>query len=563
MHSYSEFFPHRSPDDELDCVPLIMAGLRGAPHTTLLCIDGLAISRAEVVARVGRLQQWLAARGLVKGDRVALMLGNHAEHIYLIYALLLSGLVWVPVNTRLRKAGLDYVIEHAGPALFIAEPLFDDVLAEVAPGTVPRIELPQLVLQAARYPHGAPRAVALAHDDPLCIMYTSGTTGAPKGVVFTHRMMRIAGEAVMLVADVRPGDRLFLWEPLCHIGGAQMLLMPFFEAVELHVVPGFSATAFWSQIARAGATQVHYLGGILDILMQLPPQAAPHAHTLRAAWGAGVGVAAWQATRERLGLELRECYGMTECSSFATLNTSGKPGSIGRPLPWITVELLDDQGAPVIPDETTRTGEIVLSSPVDGVFLPAYLENPEATHQALRAGKLHTGDSARRDLDGDLFFVGRRTDSMRVRGENVSAWEIERVFAAHPAIRTTAAVGVETLIGEQDIMLYVQFEDAVSPSGSTPTWSELHSWAAQRLAAFQLPRYYQAIAQFELTPSERVRKHLLPRSVQDAWNSGLAGTGPRAGRGTVAKKRDEKQPGKQDEKHREEAARNDPSRPIA
>jgi crotonobetaine/carnitine-CoA ligase len=222
-----------------------------------------------------------------------------------------------------------------------------------------------------------------------------------------------------------------------------------------------------------------------------------------------VSAAAWEPIQARLGVRLRECYGMTECSSFATANVTGKPGSIGRALPWIDVELLDENGRPVKEGEA---GEIVLSSKVEGTFLPAYLKHSEATKAALRNGRLHTGDRARRDADGDLFFVGRQTDSMRVRGENVSAWEIERVFAAHPAIRASAAIGVASPIGEQDILLNVQFRDV------PVDWETIDAWARERLASFQLPRYYRAVDGFELTASERIRKHLLPRTVDDAWD---------------------------------------------
>jgi carnitine-CoA ligase len=277
----------------------------------------------------------------------------------------------------------------------------------------------------------------------------------------------------------------------------------------LHAVPRFSASQFWPQIERAGATQLHYLGGVLDILMQLPESEQPAAHTLRVAWGAGVSAASWEAIQARLKVSLRECYGMTECSSFATANLTGKPGSIGRALPWIDIELLDENGQRV---QDGEAGEIVLSSKVEGTFLPTYLNNPDATKAALRDGRLHTGDRARRDADGDLFFIGRQTDSMRVRGENVSAWEIERIFAAHPAIRASAAIGVASAIGEQDILLNVQFKD------EPVAWPALHAWAQERLASFQLPRYYRAVSAFELTASERVKKHLLSRNTEDAWD---------------------------------------------
>jgi crotonobetaine/carnitine-CoA ligase len=514
MHRYSQYFPQRHPDDALDCAPLIAAGLQQDASRTVLHFDERAVTCAEAAQRAAQLQGWFTRQKLVAGDRVAVMLGNCPEHIHLIYALMLSGLVWVPVNTKLRGAGLEYLLEHAEPKLFVSEAEFDAVIDGIECGNTRRVMLPEFVASDMSASLLTPPIDA---HDPLCVIYTSGTTGAPKGVVFTHRMMRIASEAALRVADVRPGDRLFLWEPLCHIGGAQMLLLPFLERVGLFVVPRFSATQFWQQIAHSRATQLHYLGGVLDILMQLPDAARPASHTLRVGWGAGVSAAAWHAVESRLRLRLRECYGMTECSSFATLNDSGKPGSIGKPLPWINVELLDERGAPVTDGEA---GEIVLSSRVEGTFLPTYLKNGEATRAALRNGKLHTGDSARRDADGDLFFVGRRTDSMRVRGENVSAWEIERVFASHPAIQASAAIGVASAIGEQDILLNVQFKSAAVD------WDSLHEWAAQRLASFQLPRYYRAVSQFELTASERIRKHLLPRTVDDAWDRTQATIAP-------------------------------------
>lgn len=502
MHRYPEYFAHRHAQDALDCVPLLAAGLRGEPTRSVAYFEGHAITCGDIARRVAQWQRWFAREGLLPGERIAVMLGNSADHVHLIYALMLSGLVWVPVNTKLRAAGLEYLLRHAAPKRFIVDDEFDAVTATIDCGVARRTRLPALDPADAHDPHAAPPAFATPRidvSDPLCIIYTSGTTGAPKGVVFTHRMMRIASEAALRVADVRQGDRLFLWEPLCHIGGAQMLLLPFLETVTLHAVPRFSASRFWTQVRQAGATQLHYLGGVLDILMQLPPEP----HSLRVAWGAGVSLSAWEPIQSRLNVRLRECYGMTECSSFATANLTGKPGSIGRALPWIDIELLDDTGQPV---EEGAAGEIVLSSRVDGTFLPAYLDNPDATRAALRRGKLHTGDRARRDADGDLFFIGRQTDSMRVRGENVSAWEIERIFAAHPAVRASAA------IGEQDILLNVQFKE------SPVAWDALHAWAGERLASFQLPRYYRAVAEFEMTASERVKKHLLSRGVEDAWD---------------------------------------------
>lgn len=511
MHAYGEFFPQRSREDQLTTAPLIHAGLMMDEQAVRITFEGRSLKTAQLRQRVAALQQVLAAQGLTAGQRVAVMLGNSDAQIVLIYALILSGLVWIPINTKLRGPGLDYPFEHARPDLVVGDGEFAPLLAASAAGQLPYLAIDELQQAAQGVGDVGLQLVDSAADAPLCVIYTSGTTGAPKGVVFTHRMLRIASEAVVQVADIQAADRLLLWEPLCHIGGAQMLLMPFMADVQLHVVQRFSASRFWAQCTQAQATQLHYLGGIIDILMQQPAQQWPQQHSLRTLWGAGVSLGNWAAIEQRFGCPLRECYGMTECSSFATLNRTGKPGSIGKALPWLTLELLDGEGRPVA---VGQLGEIVLSSRVEGVFLPGYLDNPQATANALRGGRLFTGDMARMDSDGDLFFVGRRTDSMRVRGENVSAWEVERVFSGHPAVQACAAVGVESGIGEQEIMLYVQFQP-----GLTTAWPELAGWAATRCASYQLPRYYQAIERFELTPSERIKKHLLAREVTPSWDA--------------------------------------------
>lgn len=510
MHNYLHYFPHRCADDQLDVASVLHAGLLGLPDRTVLCFDGEVWTATRLRQHIAAVQQWLDCQGIVPGSRVAVMLKNSPDHIALIYALILAGVVWVPVNIKLKASGLQYLVDHCRPELVVLEAQFQPVWTETAALSAHLCRAVQMPSLKTTEHAPALRRVATTPADTLCIIYTSGTTGAPKGVQFTHRMMRIASEAALLVAGAQDSDRLFLWEPLCHIGGAQMLMAPFLMDVQVHVVTAFSANRFWQQVTTARATHLHYLGGILEILLRHPKSAVPSHHSLRVAWGAGLNVQAWDSVRRTFGVELRECYGMTEGSSFATLNATGKPGSIGRPLPWISLELLDDEGREV---ECGHHGQIVLSSDVNGVFLSAYLDNPEATAQTLRGGKLYTGDYARRDADGDLYFVGRGTDSMRVRGENVSAWEVERVMALHPAVESVAAVGVTGDIGEQEILLYVQFRQP-----SLDAFAELAQWAKSRLASFQLPRYYRSVERFELTPSERIRKHFLSRDVADSWD---------------------------------------------
>jgi crotonobetaine/carnitine-CoA ligase len=514
MHAYTSYFPFRAEQDELDVVSVLRKGLSDtSPRSVMSFLDD-EWSASRLRVRITQLQAILAGQGIGKGDRVAVMLDNSPDHVALIFALILLGAVWVPVNTRLKSTGIEYLVQHSEPALFIVETQYaGQASSACGGGTLTRL-LPHSALEVSGAPVTELTVAPVTPADLLCIIYTSGTTGAPKGVLFTHRMLRIAAESVLTVADVHEGDRLFLWEPLCHIGGAQMLLVPFMVDASLYAVPRFSASRFWQQIEQGQCTQVHYLGGILDIVMGLEPQRQPSSHSLRLGWGAGVSRQNWAAVRERMQIALRECYGMTEGSSFATVNADDCPGSIGKALPWLTVELLDENDHPVPAGEL---GQIVVSSAIPGTFFSGYLNNPEATAEVLRNGKLYTGDMARTDDSGHLYFVGRSSDSMRIRGENVSAWEVERVALAHPAVAAAAAVGVASDIGEQEILLYVQWRQR-EPSASEPTFDALSQWLGERLAPFQWPRYYAAVEQFELTPSERIRKHFLPRVLDAAWD---------------------------------------------
>src|SRR5262249_15551689 len=183
-------------------------------------------------------------------------------------------------------------------------------------------------------------------DAPFAIMYTSGTTGRPKGVLVSHRMLRLAGEAVALVSAASAGDVFYLWEPLFHIGGAQMLVLPLIRNVTLAMAERFSARRFWGDAHAAGATPIHYPGGILQILMEQPPASIDRSHGVRVAWGGGCPRDVWQPFRARFGVEIRECYGMTECASITTINLSGTTGSVGGPVPWLDVAIIGPAGCP-------------------------------------------------------------------------------------------------------------------------------------------------------------------------------------------------------------------------
>src|SRR5436190_7932381 len=266
------------------------------------------------------LAAWMRSLGLVPGDPVALMIRNSPVALALLFAIAKARAVWVPVNVQSRGENLGYIFNHSSPRLIITEAELDATIA------ASRADLADTQIVTAETVRAMARgADALAWNEPapaadetFAIMYTSGTTGRPKGVLVSHRMLTLSGEAVALVSAALPGDVMFMWEPLYHIGGAQMIVLPLIRDATLAMVDQFSATRFWQQVRRYGATHIHFLGGILQILRKQPPSALDRSHGARIAWGGGCPREIWQPFEQRFGTQIRECYGMTECSSITT-----------------------------------------------------------------------------------------------------------------------------------------------------------------------------------------------------------------------------------------------------
>lgn len=458
----------------------------------------------------------LRLRGLQPGDRVAVMMRNSRLSLAVLFGIARSGANWVPVNAQQKGEGLRYILTHSKPRLVICDrellPAVVDCGAEIPFDAVITIGEPrdehslETILQKELDFADA----RIAAEDLFAIMYTSGTTGRPKGVLVTHGMLRLAGEAAGILTAMKPGDVFFVWEPLFHIGGAQLIILPIIEDVTLGFIDHFSARAFWSQVRSTGATHIHYLGGILQILLKQPECDLDRQHSVRIAWGGGCPRDVWPKFRDRFGVEIRECYGMTEASSITTCNTEGVVGSVGKPMPWYTIDIVDENGTRVA---RGSKGEIVVRSSLEGALFKGYLDNREATDKALVNGALQTGDSGTLDAEGNLWFHGRMSDSVRCKGENVSAWEVEHVTAGHPAVEDCAIIGVATDVGEQDVKLFVKVK-----KGKSIDPEHLSRWLSERLASYQNPRYIQVVDEFERTPSQRIIKHVLPKGLEACWD---------------------------------------------
>ena len=486
---------------------------------------GESLSVAALDTRAHAIAAMLASRGVGMGDRVALMLDNHFDHVATFFALIKLGAVVIPVNCRLRAAGLGYILEHGDPVLVIAEHRYRDELSAAV-----SLEAMAPVLWRGRSGGGADeftRAVDdgterrapdrnASADDIICILYTSGTTGPPKGVLVTDKMLRAAAHACALTAEARAGDAMYLWEPLYHVGGLQVILLALDLGVSVHLAERFSASRFWTEVRQVGATQIHYLGAVLQLLLKQPPRDDDRDHAVRVAYGGGAPRAVWKPFERRFGVRIREIYGMTEASSFTTLNPEGRYDCVGRPAPWFEVLIASDDQLTVEPGVS---GEIVVEPREPGLLTPGYFRNQAATAAALKGGRLYTGDYGCLDKEGYLHYLGRLKDAMRIGGENVSAWEIERVVEEIDWVAESAAIGVPDELGDEAIKLFVR--------PSSPEAFDVHAlfdWCQQRLASFQIPRFVVSVAAFDRTATERIKKDGLSRSAAGDWERARDGT---------------------------------------
>ena len=482
---------------------------RATPERVFAQTEGGEITFARLAGAAEGVAARLAARGLRKGDRVVVMMANSLAALGVIHGLLRAGLVWVPVNPALMGEGLAHVLRVTGPALILCDAGLEGAFAVIPEA----VALPVEAITDRGLPApGVFDGPCPSPDDLAALMFTSGTTGPAKGVMVTHMMLELAAEAAARFAGVRPGDNLFMWEPFYHIGGAQVIVLPMLHEVRLTIADRFSASRFWQQVAEAGCTHIHHLGGIIQILLKQPEGPQDRAHKVRIAWGGGCAVEAWRPFEDRFGVQMRECYGMTECSSLTCYNDEGVVGSIGRPLPWFEVVLQDEAGRALGPGE--GRGEIVVRTSLPGAITQGYYRNPEATAKALRKDGFHTGDLGSWDAEGRLYFHGRMSDSVRCKGENVSAFEVESIAVRHPQVLDVAMVGVKAEIGEYDIQLFVQPQP-----GQVIDPAELSAWLAERLAPWQRPRYIAMVADFPRTPSHRIQKHLMPIDPAARWEA--------------------------------------------
>lgn len=491
----------------MDSFPATIPDLleRSARPGAWLSFEGDSYTLDDVRSCVDRAAVALAERGVAKGDVVAILLGNRPETIFAWFAANRLGAIAAPLNPAYKAPELEGVLRLLKPRVLVVDDL--RALADAACGALAEPAAPAIVepRELARAGGGAPRA-PVSPDDVAVMLATSGTTGAPKAVMQTHRTYAMTAEAFPWWTGLDERDRLLVALPLFHVNAQAYSVMGALGCGgTLALLPRFSASKFWEECKRLQATQFNAVGAVVSILLKTPPRSSERDHAVRLCYAAlALPEAEHRAFEERFGVAMTVGYGLSE-TTFGTVWPRGeKPyGTMGvlRQHPRLgainRARVVADDGGDVRDGEI---GELWLANPAT---MRGYLGDDAATRQVLADGWFRTGDLVRRTA-GLYTFVARKKHVLRRRGENVAAAEIEGVLASHPSVLEAAAIGVPAALGEDDIVAFVSPRD-----GATIDVEALREWTRARLADFKVPSRIHVRDALPRTATERVAKHLL------------------------------------------------------
>jgi long-chain acyl-CoA synthetase len=474
------------------------------PHRPALVFRDRQLTYAELEAKALAMGRVLAEVGVGPGRRVAIMLPNVPEFAVSYFGVLAAGATVVPLNPLLKVEEVRYVLADADAAaalcLEAGAPLIEAARSGLARA------IPMLVLDGpgTAPPGGPSSSVARPRgDDVAACLYTSGTTGRPKGAMLSHANLLANLSSFHRVLHATEDEIFLAVLPFFHAYGATALLLePLSIGATIVVEPRFVPDVIVRALVQHGVT---IFMGVPSMFAVLGVQAMPA--TLRdrlrfcISGGAPLPPAVLEAFEARHGVRIYEGYGPTECSPVLTVNPPGglrKVGSVGPPIPDVEIKVVDDAGQPVALGEI---GEIAARGPN---VMRGYLNQPEETARVLRDGWYHTGDLGRMDEDGYVYIVDRKTDLILVGGLNVYPSEVERVLTAHPAVADAAVVGApDTLRGESVTALVIPRDGhAVIPA-------DLLQWCRQRLANYKVPRTIRVVTDLPRTVTGKVLKSAL------------------------------------------------------
>jgi fatty-acyl-CoA synthase len=466
---------------------------------------GRTLSYAGLDRRAARAASLMNARGIAAGDRVAILCRNRIEFFEILFGCAKLGAILVPLNWRMPPAELDQLIADAEPSLlFVGREDEDaaDRLARKLPGIALDRDYERLIAEAPADSRPARRQ----RGDIWYLLYTSGTTGHPKGVIYTFGMALANYVNIGSAIGLSAADTTANFLPLFHTAGINLHSLPTLIAGgRVIVVPGFDDEALVRLLEARRLSTFFAVPAVYQSLLDHPRfPAAPLDHVRH--WGCGGAPLPDRLVERYRGLGVRVCngMGMTETGPTAFLSDPAdawdRIGSVGKPQLLCSVRIVDEEGRDV-PDG--RDGDLLFAGP--GVT-PGYWRNEEATREAFTPdGWLRSGDIARRDAQGFYYVAGRRKEMFISGGENVYPAEVENVLCAHPAVAEVAVIAApDEQWGETGRAFILPI-----PGVAALDFAELESFCRARLAAYKVPRRFEIVSDFPRTPAGKIRKHCL------------------------------------------------------
>lgn len=474
--------------------------------------EGRRVSYRELDELSNRAANALRDLGVERGDRVTVAMGNSIEYLAALFGILKAGAIYNPINAKLGATELSHIVGHADPRVLLTdtgnlEHILSPALPipsscrvavfESAPRTTTDDRAIDFAAATAAASADAP-AIEITANDASTLLYTSGTTGKPKGVLALHGSTGAAGRHFQETLGITEDDTILAVTPLFH-GNAWGAVVTALQAGGTAAYPvGFRASEFWPLVEETNASVLYTLGTILAILLTQPPSERERTSPLRIILGLG-SAPIRDRVIERFGVEhVAECFGSTDAGvvTITPLGEAPRDGSAGPPVPGVEIVVRDDDGKPLA---TREVGEITILSPHR---MEAYFRDPEQTAEAIRDGWFYTGDLGYVDEQGWLYFVDRKRDVIRRGGENMSSVLIEKTLREHPNVLEAAVVGVPDPVLGQEVKAFVVVKEPTSEE-------ELRAFAAARLAKFQVPRLWEFRDSLPKTPTQRVEKYKL------------------------------------------------------
>ena len=476
---------------------------KGKPY---LYFQDEVVSYESINVCANQMANAFLSLGISKGDHVIVMLPNCPEYLYCWFGLAKIGAVIVTINTQYRGERLQNLIEASDSKWVVISPDFLPQYEEIKPeikGVDMVVMTDELFReQSTSPPSGTP---TIEDIEPLIISFTSGTTGLPKLVRNSHRAyITAARDLASIYLEISEEDRIYSSLPLYHANPQVYCVLTALAAdASIVVAPRFSASRFWDDVRKYNATAFSYVGAILPILLAQPEHSDDRDVPATKCVGGGAPKEVYEAVTRRFGVEVHELYGMSETGTFNTINRpgKGKAGTVGQVREGFDVRIFDDKDNDLPPG---KVGEIVIRPTKPYIMFDGYYKSPEETVESSSNWWFHTGDLGKVDEEGYYYFCGRKKESIRRGGENISPNDIENAINAHPSVAESAAFGITDPIMGEEIGVAV----VLTPS-QTLHPEEIVVWCEPRLPKFLIPRYIEFMEKLPKSASEKVQKGVL------------------------------------------------------